>query len=188
MRLLIQLILILLLFLAAIVGAVAWKALPQLQFEQRDMDWQWNWSYYHQFSNGIQQARTQDTKQLLLRRVYLEESLAIYVMTTLDNKFEIDVVKEESCKPDSSIWAMVSINNEPASHVPMVCDSSGETYFHRHVRPKLVSLEFGVEKAVINEDFKQWPIDDIKVDQFKQQHSSFFEKQGEKVEHQWLRD
>jgi hypothetical protein len=51
-----------------------------------------------------------------------------------------------------------------------------------------VSLEFGVEKAVINEDFKQWPIDDIKVDQFKQQHSSFFEKQGEEVEHQWLRD
>lgn len=77
MRLLIQLILILLLFLAAMVGAVAWKAVPQLQFEQRDMDWQWHWSYFHPFSNGIQQARTQDTKQLLLRRVYLEESLAI---------------------------------------------------------------------------------------------------------------
>lgn len=188
MRVLIRIVIALFIFIALMLGVVAWKTVPQLNFAEKGMRWDWHWSYFEPFSNGIQATRTQDTKQLLLRRVYLQESTAVFVGTTLDNKFEIDVVNQGLCEPESSKWVSVSVNGQPMSHVPMVCEGSGESYIYRFVGNKLRSLEFGIDDHFIREDFSQWPISEIKADQFKQQHSAFFNKQGEGEEHQWLRD
>ncbi|CAH1608386.1 MULTISPECIES: hypothetical protein [Vibrio] len=188
MRVLIRLIISFVVFLFAVGAFVAWKTIPQLHFVEKGMEWDWHWEYFLPFSNGIQTTRTQDTKQLLLRRVYLQDATAVFVGTTLDNKFEIDVVNEDACDPESSKWASVSVNGQPMSHVPMLCEASGEGYIYRFVGPKLKSLEFGIDDHFIREDFRLWPISEIKADQFKQQHSTFFNKQGDSQEHQWLRD
>ncbi|MGI9949161.1 threonine transporter RhtB [Vibrio hyugaensis] len=188
MRLLIRLVITFFIFLFAVGTLVAWKTVPQLQFVEKGMEWDWYWEYFLPFSNGIQSTRTQDTKQLLLRRVYLEDATVVFVGTTLDNKFEIDVVNKDACEPKSSKWVSVSVNSQPMSHVPMLCEDSGEGYIYRFVGSKLKSLEFGIDDNFIREDFSQWPIADIKADQFKQQHSAFFNKQGDGQEHQWLRD
>ena len=188
MRVLIRIVIALFIFIALMLGVVAWKTVPQLNFAEKGMRWDWHWSYFEPFSNGIQATRTQDTKQLLLRRVYLQELTAVFVGTTLDNKFEIDVVYQELCEPESSKWVSVSVNGQPMSHAPMMCEGSGESYIYRFVGNKLRSLEFGIDDHFIREDFSQWPISEIKADQFKQQHSAFFNKQGEGEEHQWLRD
>ncbi len=87
MRVLIRIVIALFIFIALMLGVVAWKTVPQLNFAEKGMRWDWHWSYFEPFSNGIQATRTQDTKQLLLRRVYLQESTAVFVGTTLDNKF-----------------------------------------------------------------------------------------------------
>ena len=84
---LVRILIILIAFIAALAGIVAWKTIPQLHFVEKGMQWNWHWSYFEPFSNGIQTTRTQDTKQLLLRRVYLQDSTVVFVGTTLDNKF-----------------------------------------------------------------------------------------------------
>ncbi|PMS98797.1 threonine transporter RhtB [Vibrio parahaemolyticus] len=188
MRNLYRLALMLTLFLLGFASAVAWMTLPQIKFSPRGMEWGWHWAHFEPFSNGIQKARTHDTKQFLLRRVYLGDAIVVFVSTTLDNKFEIDVVQEKTCKPNATTWASVSVNRQRMAHVPMVCDSVGQSYFYRYIGKHLDSLEFGVDESFITEDFAHWPIADIKVDQFKQQNAKFFEQRGEKVEHQWLRD
>ncbi|WP_046028815.1 hypothetical protein [Vibrio vulnificus] len=187
MRLLTSVALVSVIFLSGFAPFVALKTVPQLNFASKGMDWQWHWAYFLPFSNGIQQTRTQDTKQLLLRRVYLEDDIAVFVSTTLDNKFEIDVFKAAKCNASSSEWASVSVNGAPMTQVPLKCEPSGDGYLFRHVANKLKSLEFGFEDGFIIESFAQWPINEIKADQFKQQHPTFFKKQGVEVE-LWLRD
>ncbi|EOA9035595.1 threonine transporter RhtB [Vibrio harveyi] len=188
MHSLVRILIILIAFIAALAGIVAWKTIPQLHFVEKGMQWNWHWSYFEPFSNGIQTTRTQDTKQLLLRRVYLQDSTVVFVGTTLDNKFEIDVVNQASCEPKSSKWVSVSVNGQPMSHVPMVCEKTGETYIYRFIGNKLRTLEFGIDDSFIREDFTLWPISEIKADQFKQQHSTFFNKKDGGEDHQWLRD
>lgn len=177
-----------LLLIAVLGGVVAWITLPQLAYAPRGIDWHWHWSYFQPFANGIQVTRTQDTKQLVLRRVYLNDALVVYLSTTIDNKFEIDVVKEGACEASAQQWVTAAVNNQSLSHIPMVCEKSGQSSIFRYVTPRPQTLEFGIDETFITEAFVDWPIKDIKVDQFQQQHPEFFKKQGAQVPHQWLRD
>ena len=188
MRALIQIAIALLSLIALFLGIIYWKTVPQLNFAERGMGWEWQWSYFEPFSNGIQVTRTQDTRQLLLRRVYLKESVVVFFGTTLDNKFEFDVVNQDNCVPESHKWISVSVNSLPISEASMVCEASGKSYIYRFVANKLSSVEFRIGDDFIREDFSQWPVSEIKTDQFKQQHSAFFNKQTGSNEHQWLRD
>jgi len=43
----------------------------------------------------------------------------------MGNKFEVDVVKEQSCEPKTLIWASVSINYPFMRHMLMVYDAHG---------------------------------------------------------------
>ncbi|MFH4614014.1 threonine transporter RhtB [Vibrio diabolicus] len=188
MRNIYHLLILLVVFITGVVGAIVWQTWPQVQFAQRGMTWSWHWGYFEPFSNGIQQTRTQDTKQLLLRRVYMNDGIVVFVSTTMDNKFEVDVVKEQSCEPKTTTWASVSVNHQRMRHVPMVCDALGQSYFYRYIGKHLESIEFGVGDSFVTEAFSDWPLSELKSDQFKQKNAKFFQERGEKVEHQWLRD
>ena len=106
----------------------------------------------------------------------------------MDNKFEVDVVKEQTCEPKTTTWASVSVNHQPVRHVPMVCDAFGQGYFYRYIGKHLESIEVGVGDSFVTEAFLDWPLSELKADQFKQKNAKFFEERGENVEHQWLRD
>ncbi|MCS0344627.1 threonine transporter RhtB [Vibrio diabolicus] len=188
MRNIYHLLILLVVFITGVVGAIVWQTWPQVQFAQRSMTWSWHWGYFEPFSNGIQQTRTQDTKQLLLRRVYMNDGIVVFVSTTMDNKFEVDVVKEQSCEPKTTTWASVSVNHQRMRHVPMVCDALGQSYFYRYIGKHLESIEVGVGDSFVTEAFSDWPLSELKSDQFKQKNAKFFQERGEKVEHQWLRD
>ncbi|HHX8649275.1 threonine transporter RhtB [Vibrio antiquarius] len=188
MRNIYHLLILLVVFITGVVGAIVWQTWPQVQFVQRGMTWSWHWGYFEPFSNGIQQTRTQDTKQLLLRRVYMNDGIVVFVSTTMDNKFEVDVVKEQSCEPKTTTWASVSVNHQRMRHVPMVCDALGQSYFYRYIGKHLESIEVGVGDSFVTEAFSDWPLSELKSDQFKQKNAKFFQERGEKVEHQWLRD
>lgn len=150
MRLLTSVALVSVIFLSGFAAFVALKTVPQLNFASKGMDWQWHWAYFLPFSNGIQQTRTQDTKQLLLRRVYLEDDIAVFVSTTLDNKFEIDVFKAVKCNASSSEWASVSVNGAPMTHVPLKCEPSGDGYLFRHVANKLKPWSLALKMASLS--------------------------------------
>ncbi|MFB1093516.1 threonine transporter RhtB [Vibrio diabolicus] len=188
MRNIYHILILLVVFITGVVGAIVWQTWPQVQFAQRGMTWSWRWGYFEPFSNGIQQTRTQDTKQLLLRRVYMNDGIVVFVSTTMDNKFEVDVVKEQSCEPKTTTWASVSVNHQHMRHVPMVCDALGQSYFYRYIGKHLESIEVGVGDSFVTEAFSDWPLSELKSDQFKQKNAKFFQERGEKVEHQWLRD
>lgn len=102
------------LFLLGFASAVAWMTLPQIKFSPRGMEWGWHWAHFEPFSNGIQKARTHDTKQLLLRRVYLDDAIVVFVSTTLDNKFEIDVVQGENLQTERHNLG-IRISESPAN-------------------------------------------------------------------------
>ncbi|MDN3702671.1 threonine transporter RhtB [Vibrio artabrorum] len=189
MKLLIRIFLILTIFTFALGSTALWRGFKQLHFVEKGLDWSWLWEYYLPFSNGLQVTRTQDTKQLLLRRVYLEENIVIFVLTTFDNKLEVDIVNKETCEPKSNKSIFISFNHQPISHSFMTCESSGESYIYRAINKRLKSVEFSFNNHNFREDFTQWPISKLKADQFKQQHSNFFEKQrGASGSYQWLRD
>ena len=174
MRNIYHLLILLVVFITGVVGAIVWQTWPQVQFAQRDMTWSWHWGYFEPFSNGIQQTRTQDTKQLLLRRVYMNDGIVVFVSTTMDNKFEVDVVKEQSCEPKTTTWASVSVNHQRMRHVPMVCDALGQSYFYRYIGKHLESIEVGVGDSFVTEAFSDWPLSELKSDQFKQKNAKFF--------------
>ena len=76
MRNIYRLLILLAVFIVGIGAAVAWHTWPQVQFAQRGMIWSWHWGYFEPFANGIQQTRTQDTKQLLVDFGFSSEEIA----------------------------------------------------------------------------------------------------------------
>ncbi|TKF24289.1 threonine transporter RhtB [Vibrio genomosp. F6] len=174
--------------LLLIIGLVGINTVPQINYLSRNMDWDWHWAYFEPLSNGIQQTRTQDTRQLLLRRVYIEKSISVFVMTTLDNKLELDIVYQNDCRVGEYKNLNLLINGEHKENTAMVCETNGQSFIYRYVDTKLETLSLALDSIHLEEDFAFWPVDELKLDQFKQQHSSFFRKSGESVEHDWLRD
>lgn len=174
--------------LLLIIGLMGINTVPQLNYLKRSMDWAWHWAYFEPFSNGIQQTRTRDTQQLLLRRVYMEQSIAVFVMTTLDNKLEVDLVYQNACKVGKNRKLNLWINGEYKENATMSCEVNELSYIYRYVDNKLESLSLELGTIHLEEDFSYWPINELKADQFKQQHSNFFRKNGKNVEHDWLRD
>ena len=188
MRLLFRFTIILIAFIAILLGTMAWKMTPQQEFLSRGMQWKWHWEYFIPFSNGIQVTRTKDTRQLLLRRVYLEESVAVFLGTTLDNKLEIDILAEDHCTKGDIKWIALSVNHNKRSHRPMECETSGESYLYRYIASNISSIEIGINEFYIREDFNNWPAHELKADQFRQQHSTFFRNQEGHNDERWLRD
>ncbi|GEM74534.1 hypothetical protein [Vibrio sagamiensis] len=188
MRLLIRFTVALTALIAIILGSVAWQAIPQKKFLSREMEWNWHWEYFLPFSNGIQVTRTKDTKQLLLRRVYLEESVVIFLGTTLDNKFEVDVLSKEHCTKGDIKWISVSVNHRKISHRPMECEASEESYLYRYISSNIKSIEVGINEFYLRETFSNWPVHELKSDQFRQQHSRFFKSKDGHNNERWLRD
>jgi hypothetical protein len=188
MRLLVKTSLLLTITIFSTLGVILWNTVPQLQFDSRGLDWRWDWYYFEPFSNGIQATRTNDTKQLLQRRVYLKESLVIYVSTTIDNHYEVDVVYGKPCKIGSPGKIEILINEQGIDESAMNCEQSQQSTIARKVVPKLKNLTIKISDKYIKENFELWPLSELRSDQFKQRHSQFFNSVEKSENHQWLRD
>ena len=160
----------------------------QLNYSARNMEWSWSWMYYDPFSNGIQTARTNDTKQLIFRRVDESNNMAIYVDVTYTNTFEVIVINEQICQPKSTMPITIQLNNLPPEIAHFVCEDNGQAYLFRQITKKLSRLKIEAKNVTLSEDFANWPIEKLKKDQFVQQHSSFFKGKGEEDVYEWSRD
>ena len=187
MRFLIKTSLLVTIAFFSTLGVILWNTVPQLQFDSRDLDWRWDWYYFEPFSNGIQATRTHDTKQLLQRRVYLKESLAIYVSTTIHNQYELDIVYRKPCKIDYPEKLEIHVNEQVIDQSGMKCEKSQQSTIVRKVAPILKTLSININGKYINENFDHWPLSDLRSDQFKHIHSRFFNSFEKSENHQWLR-
>lgn len=188
MRFLVKVSLMLTIAIFSTLGVILWNTVPQLQFDSRELDWRWDWYYFEPFSNGIQATRTHDTKQLLQRRVYLEDSLAIYVSTTIDNQFELDIVYGKPCKIGAPKKLEILINDKKIDNSSVSCEKSLQSTIVRKVIPTLKTLSIKINGKYIKESFEYWPLSDLRSDQFKQRHSGFFNSFEGSENHRWLRD
>ncbi|MGF1907134.1 MULTISPECIES: hypothetical protein [Aliivibrio] len=160
----------------------------QLNYFPRNIDWSWSWSYYEPLSNGLQVGRTKDTKQLILRRVNRANNTSIYVDTTYTNTFEVVVIHEAVCQPKSRIKATLQIGDLTPETTSLICNDDGTRYLFRQVWRKLSNLYLKSKDFSLSEDFSNWPLGDLKKDQFMQLHPTYFRDKGEADVYEWSRD
>lgn len=174
---------------AILILSALWQhSSSQLNYLARNMEWSWSWLYYEPFSNGIQTARTDDTKQLLFRRVDKNNKIATYVDVTYTNTFEVAVIHEKNCQPKSIMSATVKLNHRTINNVEFVCEDNGQSYLFRTTAKKLSQFKIETAEFSSSEDFSNWPIKELKKDQFVQQHSNFFKNKGNEDVYEWSRD
>ncbi len=174
---------------AILILSALWQhSSSQLNYLVRNMEWSWSWLYYEPFSNGIQTARTDDTKQLLFRRVDKNNKIATYVDVTYTNTFEVAVIHEKNCQPKSIMSATVKLNHRTINNVEFVCEDNGQSYLFRTTAKKLSKFKIETAEFSSSEDFSNWPIKELKKDQFVQQHSNFFKNKGNEDVYEWSRD
>ncbi|WP_244887161.1 hypothetical protein [Aliivibrio fischeri] len=178
----------LILSVCAVLFALWQHSSSQLNYASRDMDWEWSWMYYEPFSNGIQTTRTKDTKQLLFRRVNTSSKLTTVVNITYTNKLEIIVTYEDSCVSGSFFPATLKLNQTPQQQINFQCEKNGRGYLFRRTANQLTSVQIKSDKFELKENFSEWPIDELKKDQFIQQHSNFFKEKGQSDVYEWSRD
>ena len=65
----------------------------------------------------------------------------------------------------------------------MVCDALGQSYFYRYIGKHLESIEVGVGDSFVTEAFLDWPLSELKADQFKQKNAKFFGHIGQSNAH-----
>ncbi|OCH14747.1 MULTISPECIES: hypothetical protein [unclassified Aliivibrio] len=171
-----------------ILGLLWQHSSSQLNYLKRDMVWSWSWAYYEPFSNGIQTSRTNDTKQLIFRRVDTINKISTYVDVTYTNTFEIIVIHEQYCQPKAIIPTTVQLNDLPEQSANFVCEDNGKSYLLREVVKHLSTFKLQTLDFNLSEDFSNWPIEELKKDQFIQKHSNFFKDKGDDTVYEWSRD
>ncbi|OBT17462.1 hypothetical protein A9264_01495 [Vibrio sp. UCD-FRSSP16_10] len=157
-----------------------------LTYKDRGYDWQW--LGFPIIDSGVQIARTTDTHQLLLRKLYIPQSLEISVYTTMNNKLLLRFSYFDSChSADEPIVAKLKINQRPADDVTFDCDNTN-IYSYRAVVNHLDKATIYINNSNLTVNFDEWNIAEIQKDQFKQLHSDYFKQLGEPSKYQWSRD
>ncbi|MPW37990.1 hypothetical protein [Vibrio sp. B1Z05] len=175
---------ILVVLLFSICSLVAFASLFGL-LTYKDKGYDWQWLGFPLINSGVQIARTSDTHQLLLRKVYLFPSTEVSVYTTMNNKLVLHLARFQTCS--DSKQGQLQLNQKPVQTVTFNCKGSNEMIFSvvtSHLNSAII--DFDGQKLSI--DFAEWNIADIKKDQFKQLHSQYFEQLGQPSEYQWSRD
>ncbi|WP_236783305.1 hypothetical protein [Aliivibrio fischeri] len=70
----------------------------------------------------------------------------------------------------------------------ILSEKNGQSYLFRRTANQLTSLQIKSDKFELKENFAEWPIDELKKDQFIQQHSNFFKGKGQNDVYEWSRD
>jgi hypothetical protein len=165
---------------------LAYDSYRSLQYLNRDLDWKWY--KYHLMGHGIQTARTSHSHQLLLRSIDQKNHSALFVNTTLENKFAVVVLVEKQCEKQKSYAASLETNHAQPKTIHFICDDSGNALFFRQVWKKPLGLKITLGASTIEQDLTTWDLDVLKKDQFMQLHSEFFNKIGKKYPYKWSRD
>ncbi|PMM08455.1 hypothetical protein BCT61_01100 [Vibrio breoganii] len=151
----------------------------------KDRGYDWQWLGFPLLDSGVQIARTKDTHQLLLRKLYPLHSMEVSAYTTMDNNMVLQLTIFTSC--DNDVEAQLAVNHDIERTITLTCTDSNELRY--------LSTEHSLEQANIKLngrstkiDFTPWNIAELKKDQFKQLHPAYFERLGESPEFQWSRD
>ncbi|CAH8205367.1 hypothetical protein [Vibrio aestuarianus] len=168
---------------AAYIGYSAYRDLHYL-----NMDIDWSWYHFSPAGFGAQIARTHDTNQLLLRRVDISQKVAVFAHTTIDNKFEVVVIREQECQPNASQPAHLTEKNGPTHSIASVCSGDGKTQLYRQVWKKPPTFTLTVDNFELHTDIASWDTAMLIKDQFMQLNPHYFDKQNNGVRHEWARD
>lgn len=154
-----------------------------LKYQSSGYDWEWLGLPF--IGSGVQVARTQDTHQLLLRKLYLPSLMEVSVYTTMDNKLVLQVTRSQDCK--THLTAKLKLNKGEAEPVELTCNEEGVLRYSKVIR-HLNTLDLAIDGATFNIDFSEWNISELQKDQFKQLHPEYFKRLGEAPKYQWSRD
>lgn len=154
-----------------------------LVYKSNGYDWEWLGLPF--IDSGVQIARTRDTHQLLLRKLYLIDSMEVSVYTTMDNKLVLQLTDLGSCNSDAS--AHLKIDELESVPVTFNCDEQHQLRYSKIVR-RLSRAQLNMNGSALEIDFSSWNIADLQKDQFKQLHPEYFKRLGEDVEYPWSRD
>lgn len=151
----------------------------------KDRGYDWQWLGFPLLDSGVQIARTKDTHQLLLRKLYPWQSMEVSVYTTMNNSIVLQLTVFTSC--DNDVEARLKLDDENEKVINLQCVESNElSYLSTEHTLEQAIIEFNGSSTKI--DFTQWNLAELKKDQFKQLHPGYFERLGETPEFQWSRD
>lgn len=154
-----------------------------LKYQSSGYDWEWLGLPF--IGSGVQVARTKDTHQLLLRKLYLPSLMEVSVYTTMDNKLVLQVTLFQDCK--ANLAANLKFNKGEAQSIELTCDEKGALRYSKVVR-HLNSINLAIDGTISNIDFSEWNLSELQKDQFKQLHPEYFQRLGEGPKYQWSRD
>ncbi|CAM3017234.1 hypothetical protein [Vibrio rarus] len=165
----------LLLAVASLVGLLGYK----------DKGYDWEWLGFPLLDSGVQIARTTDTHQLLLRKLYPLKSLEVSVYTTMNNKLLLHISRFEPC--EGVMEGQLQLNNQQSKAIRFHCANKEEwTFSVVTVHLEKAVVVFDSDLLAIN--FAEWNLADIQKDQFKQLHSDYYNQIGDPSKYQWSRD
>ncbi|GEA52458.1 hypothetical protein VIN01S_32620 [Vibrio inusitatus NBRC 102082] len=151
----------------------------------KDRGYDWQWLGFPLLDSGVQIARTKDTHQLLLRKLYPLHSLEVSAYTTMDNNMVLQLTAFTSC--DSDVEARLALNDDIERTITLKCTKSTELRY-LSIERSLERVTIELNNHVMKIDFAPWNVAELKKDQFKQLHPEYFERLGETTEFQWSRD
>lgn len=155
-----------------------------LNFINKGYDWHWKDNYF--MSHGIQLTRTNDTHQLILRKVDRDSQSSIFLSTTIDNKFDVVFVIKYKCKNNIDYFGY--LENSSKERIQFQCNQDDDTLYFRHAWKKLSSFNFSIlnRKIIFNKD--DFDLSLLKKDQFMQLHPRFFKDKNVDDLYEWRRD
>ncbi|CAM3544363.1 hypothetical protein VA7868_03024 [Vibrio aerogenes CECT 7868] len=161
-----------------------WQYEADLHYLNQQMAWKV--THFYPFNSQMQIARTHDTNQLVLRKVDRKNHMAVFVSTTINNRFDILFLIEQAC---TSGQAYPAIMNTPQSErVSFQCDPERGVLSFRRVWKKPVSFRMIVNHQIVNFQPSEWDFPLLKKDQFMQLHAGFYQRQNVANVYEWRRD
>ncbi|MFA0698027.1 hypothetical protein AB4585_25310, partial [Vibrio sp. 10N.222.49.C9] len=76
----------------------------------KDRGYDWQWLGFPLLDSGVQIARTKDTHQLLLRKLYPLHAMEVSAYTTMDNNMVLQLTIFTSC--DNDVEAQLAVNHD----------------------------------------------------------------------------
>ncbi|SHO59007.1 hypothetical protein [Vibrio quintilis] len=165
-------------------GWFVWQYEADLHYLSQQMAWEVNTS--DPLNSRMQEARTHDTNQLVLRQVDRSNHLAVFVSTTMDNRFEVLFLVRQRCGGNHTYPAI--LDSGTGERILFQCDPDSGTLSFRRVWKKPASFHIIFNNQILHFKPAEWALSRLKKDQFMQLHARFYQRKQVANVYEWRRD
>ncbi len=170
------------------IAYISYQSYQAVTFVNNGLSWLWvNDPMIRYDTTAIQSARAKNSKQLVYRRVYLDQQLAVSLNTTNNHYFSFTFVKSMQCNESTPYQATVTVNDESPNSVNFSCLSPDAAIF-RIAEPKFHQLQVTGKDLHFELKRDEWDFNGLKKDDYMQLHYQFFRKHSSETVYPWDRD